>query len=59
MIGERNEEGQSTITEKMVTVHFPGNALRSKVFQKANRCLLTYRRKAEGRFVYFAKIFHH
>ena len=50
---------QSTITEKMVVVHFPGNALRSKIFKKANGCLLKGRYTAGGRFVYFAKIFHH
>ena len=50
---------QSTITEKMAAVHFPSNALRSKIFKKANRCLLKYRHGARGRFVYSAKISHH
>ena len=50
---------QSTITEKMAAVHFLCNALRSKIFKKANGCLLKHRRKAVGRFVYSAKISHH
>ena len=49
----------STITEKMGAVHFPGNALRSKIFKKANGCLLKDRRKVEDGFVHFAKISHH
>ena len=36
------------ITEKMAAVHFPGNALRSKIFKKANNCLLNDGRKAGG-----------
>ena len=47
------------LREKMATVHFPGNALRSKIFKKANACLLKDRRKTGGRFVYSAKISHH
>ena len=50
---------ESTITEKMAAVHFPSNALRSKIFKKANECLLKDKRKAGGRFVYSAKISHH
>ena len=41
-----------TITEKMATVHFPSNALRSKIFMKAKGCPLKDRRKTGGRFVY-------
>ena len=41
-----------TITEKMATLHFPSNALRSKSFMKAKECFLKDRRKAGGRFVY-------
>ena len=41
-----------TITEKMTTVHFPSNALPSKIFMKAKGCLFKDRRKAGGRFVY-------
>ena len=37
---------KSTITEKMAAVHFPSNALRSKIFKKANGCLLKERHKA-------------
>ena len=33
-------EKQSTITEKMAAVHFPSNALRPKIYKKANGCLL-------------------
>ena len=44
---------QSTITEKMAAVHIPCNALRSKMFKKANGWL------SKGRFVYSAKIPHH
>ena len=51
-------DGESTITEKMAAVHFPSNALRSKIFKKANRCLWKDRRKAGGRFVSSAKISH-
>ena len=50
---------KSTMTEKMAAVHFPSNALRSKILKKANGCLLKDRRKAEGQFVYSAKISHH
>ena len=49
----------STITEKMAAVNFPSNALRSKIFKKANGCLLKDRRKVEDGFVYSAKISHH
>ena len=49
----------STITEKMGAVHFPGNALRSKIFNKANGCFLKDRRKVENGFVQSAKISHH
>ena len=31
---------QSTITEKIAAAHFPSNALRSKIFKKANGCFL-------------------
>ena len=31
----------------------------SKIFKKANECLLKDRRKARGRFVYSTKISHH
>ena len=47
------------VTEKMAAVHFLCNALRSKIFKKANGCLLKHRRKAVGRFAYSAKICHH
>ena len=47
---------KSTITEKMAAVHFPSNALRSKIFRKN---LLKDKRKKGGRFVYSAKISHH
>ena len=50
---------QSMITEKMVAVHFPSNALRSKTFTKANGCLLKDRRMARSKYVYSAKISHH
>ena len=50
---------QSTITEKMAAVHFSSNALRSKIFEKANGCLLKDRRRAGSRFVHSAKISHH
>ena len=50
---------KSTITEKMAAVHFPGNALRSKVFKKANGCLLKDKRKARVWFVYSAKTSRH
>ena len=53
------EQTKSTITEKMAAVHFPANALLSKIFKKANGRLLKDRRKAGGRFVYSAKISHH
>ena len=43
----------------MAAVHFPNNALLSKIFKKANGCLLKNRREAGGRFVYSAKICHH
>ena len=36
---------QSTITEKMAAVHFSSNALRFKIFKKANECLLKDRRQ--------------
>ena len=49
---------QSMITEKMTAVHFPSNALRSKIFKEANGCLLKDRRKAANRFVY-SKISHY
>ena len=39
---------ESTITEKMAAVDFPSNALRSKIFNKSNGCLLKDRRKAGG-----------
>ena len=42
---------QSTITENMAAVHFPSNALRSKIFKKANGSLLKDRHKTGGRFV--------
>ena len=58
-LGYCNSRSESTITQKMAAVYFPSNALRSKIFQKANRCLLKGRRKAGGRFVYFAKMSHH
>ena len=50
---------QSKITEKMAAVHFPSNALRSKISKKANGSLLKDRHKAGGRFVYSAKISYH
>ena len=50
---------ESTITEKMAAVHFPSNALRSKIFRKANECLLKDKRKTGGRFFYSSKISHH
>ena len=50
---------QSTITKKMAAVHYPINALWSKIFKSANGCLLKDRPKAGGRFVYSAKISHH
>ena len=50
---------QSMITENMAAVHFPSNALRSKIFMKPNGCLVKDRRTAGGRFVYSAKISHH
>ena len=31
---------QTKITEKVAAEHFPSNALRSKIFKKANGCLL-------------------
>ena len=40
------DNAQSTITEKMVAVHIPSNALRSKILSKANGCLLKDRRQA-------------
>ena len=43
-------------TEKMAAVRFPSNALRSKIFKKANGCLLKDKRKAGG---CSAKISHH
>ena len=43
----------------MAAVHFPTNALRSKIFEKANECAVKDRHKAGGRFVYSAKISHH
>ena len=43
----------------MAAVHFPINALWSKIFKKANGCLLKDGRKAGGRFVYSAKVSHH
>ena len=43
----------------MAAVHFPSNALRSKIFKKASGCLLKDRPKAGGRFVYSVKISHH
>ena len=42
----------------MAAVHFLSNALRPKIFKKANGCVLKDRRKAGGRFVYSAKISH-
>ena len=33
---------------KMATVHFPSNVLGSKIFKKANGCLLKDRRKTGG-----------
>ena len=44
------------IMEKMAAVHFPSNALWSKVFKKASKCLFKDRRKGRGRLVYSAKI---
>ena len=41
------EAFQSTITEKIAVVHFPGNALRFKIFKEANRCLLKDRLRQE------------
>ena len=38
----------------MAAVHFPSNVLRSKIFKKANECLLKDKRNAGGRFVYSA-----
>ena len=38
---------------------FPSNALQSKLFTKANGCLLKDKRKAGGGFVYSAKISQH
>ena len=38
---------------------FPVMHFGPKSFKKANECLLKDRRKAEGRFVYSAKFFHH
>ena len=52
-------EIQSTITEKMTAIHFPSNALRSKIFEKVNGCLLKDRHKTGGRFVYSVKISYH
>ena len=57
-VGLKNAS-QSTITEKTAAVHFTRNALRSKIFKRANGCLLKNRRKTGGRFVYSAKISHH
>ena len=48
---------QSTITDG--GCNFPSNASRSKIFKKANGCLLKDRRKAGGRLVYCSKISHH
>ena len=42
----------------MAAVHFPSNALRSKIFKTANECFFEDRRKTGGRFVYSAKISH-
>ena len=42
---------ESTITEKMVDAHFPGNALRPKIF-KANRCPFKGRLKPGVRLVH-------
>ena len=43
----------------MATVHFRCNTMRSKIFKKANGCLLKDGRKPGGRFAYPAKISHH
>ena len=54
-----NNAMKSTVTEKMAAVHFPCNALRSKIFKEANGYLLKDKRKKRGRFVYSAEICHH
>ena len=36
------------IIERMAAVHFLSNALQSKIFKKANRCLLKDRLEAGG-----------
>ena len=56
---QKTKDLQSTVTQKMAAAHFPSNALRSKIFEKANGCLLKDRCKARGRFVYSAKVSHH
>ena len=47
---------ESMIMEKMAAVHFPSDALRSKIFKKTSKCLFKDRRKGGGRLVYSAKI---